>query len=189
MADQQLNANQFPQVYAALGITISQLGIVMLDTDPIEVTEKVDQGKADLFTSSNPERFWIDGAVVEREAHVTLLFGLLASGTAYKSMIDAVLADWTPPTLEIESVGSFPSTFGDEDYACIVAHIKVSDQLLEGHARLQLLPHIDTFPDYKPHLTLAYVQKSAEAKWLKALGTSLNGTKLEVNALNYGGNR
>jgi hypothetical protein len=189
MADTRLNSNQFNDLYADLGVSIPALGCVMLDTDPIEITEMVENGKPDLYISENPERFWISGAVSEHHAHVTLLYGLMQKGLTWRSHIDRVLDGWTPPSLVIQSIGSFPSPFEDEDYACIIAHIEVSQKLLEGHQRLSFLPHIDTYPEYKPHLTLAYVKKSAEKHWLEQLGTTLVGTKLTVNKINYGGNQ
>jgi len=181
-----LNANQFPDVYTALGVKVNELGCVMLDVDPLTVTDLVTKGKDDLYFAQNKERFWIDGAVAETVAHVTLLYGLLESAVTWKPLVDIVLADWTPPVLEIESLGSFDSPFQDEPYACIVAHIKVTDELLEGHKRLELLPHVNTYPDYRPHLTLAYVKADAKEKWLKELGTYFNRSKLTVNKINYG---
>lgn len=183
-----INANQFPDVYKALGISIPELGCIMLDVDPITVTDLVTGGKADLYESPNPDRFWIGGAVAEQTAHVTLLYGLLQKGLTWKPLVDIVLTDWTPPTLEVESLGFFPSPYPEEPYACIVAHIKVTQELLDGHTRLELLPHINTFPAYNPHLTLAYVKVEAKDRWLKELGTFLNGKKLAVNKINYGGN-
>lgn len=184
-----INANQFPDIYTALGIKIPDLGCVMLDVDSFPVTEMVTKGEADLYTSTNPDHFWIDGAVAERTAHVTVLFGLLDHALRQKPLIDIVLDGWTPPSLEVESIGAFESTYTDEPYSCIVAHIKPSKELLEGHQRLSLLPHINTFPEYRPHLTLAYVKQEARDRWLRELGTSLNGERLTVNGINYGGDR
>lgn len=186
MNGKDINSNQFPDVYTALGINVNSLGCIMLDTDPVEVTDMVTQGKADLYYAANEQHFWIQGAVAETGAHVTLLYGLLEHGLKLKPLVDIVLADWTPPLLEIESVGSFTSPYVDEPYACIVAHIKVTPELLEGHARLELLPHINTFTQYRPHLTLAYVKKDAEEKWLSQVGDQLNGKKLAVTKINYG---
>lgn len=182
------NANQYPDVYTALGIDLAKLGVVMLDVDTFPVTELITEGEADLYESPHESRFWIAGAVVERTAHVTLLYGLLEQGLVWKPLIDIVLTGWTPPLIEIDKVGFFPSPYPEEDYVCIVAHVKVTPELLEGNHRLELLPHINTFPSYNPHITLAYVKTEAKDRWLKQLGTSLNGKKLTVNKVNYGEN-
>jgi hypothetical protein len=83
-------------------------------------------------------------------------------------------------------VDSFPSTFTDEPYSCIIGHIERTPQLVDGHARLSLLPHIDTFWDYKPHLTLGYVHQDHEASALMALGNQVTGVSLTFRGLNYG---
>jgi hypothetical protein len=62
--------------------------------------------------------------------------------------------------------------------------------LAEGNARLRLLPHIDTFPSYRPHVTLAYIKKDkpARKKWVDALGEQFNGKRLTIDPkINYGG--
>jgi hypothetical protein len=181
-----LSTNDFPDVYTALGININSLGVVMLDTDPINISELVLRHEDDLYYAQNKERFWIRGAVGETGAHLTLLYGLLQHGLQIKPLIDIVLDGWTPPVLEIESIGVFESPFVDEPYSCIVAKVKVTDELLEGRARVELLPHINTYTKYRPHITLAYVNKDAEAKWLEQLGDTLVGKKLGVNKINYG---
>lgn len=181
-----VNANQFPDVYTALGINTNKLGCIMLDVDPLEITERVVRGQEDLYEARNPERFWIAGAVAEHTAHVTLLYGLLEHGLQWKPLVDIVLDGWTPPPLTIKSVGAFESPFSDEDYSCIVAHIDVTPELLEGHNRLELLPHINTFLEYRPHLTLAYVKSEAKDRWLLELGDQLDGTTLTVRNINYG---
>lgn len=183
----KLNSNQFPDVYKALGIRIPDLGCIMLDVDVFPVVEHVSQGKADLYYAANETRFWISGPVVENNAHVTLLYGLLEKGLVWKPLVDIVLDGWIPPVLEIESISAFESPFSDEPYACIVANIKVTPELLEGNQRLSFLPHVNTYPEYLPHLTLAYVKVEQKDKWLKELGDSLNGKRLTVNKINYGG--
>lgn len=186
MNGKDINSNQFPDVYKALGININSLGCIMLDIDSIPVTEMVLRAEDDLYYANVKERFWIRGAVGETGAHVTLLYGLLEHGLKIKPLVDIVLQDWTPPLIEIESIGVFDSPFADEPYACIIAHVKVTDELLEGHARLELLPHVNTFIQYRPHITLAYVNKDAQEKWLEQLGDSLVGKKFGVNKINYG---
>lgn len=184
-----VNANQFPELYAQMDINVNKLGVVMLDTVPIDVRSFVPESFAeDLHWTSQPERHWIRGDVASKSAHVTLLYGLLQL-KGYRDFARKVLEGWKPEPVEIQKLGVFHSPFSDEPYSCIVAHVKPTANLLEGHARLELLPHINTFTVYRPHLTLAYIEAGREKDWLRELGNSLMGLKFPIANLNYGGDR
>jgi 2'-5' RNA ligase len=152
-----MNWNQYSQVYEDLGIAVDTLGCVMLDLKPLEnmYSIELDGASVALYQSKNKKRFWINGWVADKKPHVTLLYGLLSKH--YKKHIDVVLSDWSCDQVIVDHVDYFPSPYSDENYYCIVAHIKTTPELLEGHRRLSLLPHINTFFDYKPHMTIAYI--------------------------------
>lgn len=159
------NANQYPDLYKRLGVSIPSLGCVMLDVagdalagDPYR--ERL-ESSGDLYHAKDPKHFWIDGYVAGKTPHITLLYGLLTPAYEQADNIAEVLKGWSLDTAVVESIGYFPSPMADEPYNCVVAHIKITPELLEGHQRLELLPHINTFPGYKAHLTLAYIRKEA----------------------------
>jgi hypothetical protein len=96
--------------------------------------------------------------------------------------------------VEIDHVSYFDSPYPDEPYYCIVAHIKVTPELLEGHQRLEFLPHINTFAGYKPHMTVAYIRKDQGEGYRDSLIQHLNnawaGKRMEVLPYpNLGGNK
>lgn len=192
----QLNSRQFPKVYEDLGVEISGLGCIMLDVAPFGVTQFVEGGERDLFFGKTKDLKYAQGAVAEKSAHVTLLYGLMKPGPEWQGVVDQVLDGWTPPALKIAEVSFFPSNIPGEDYSCIIAKIEVSDELLEGNKRLQLLPHINTFPDYTPHLTLAYINNgpsgvkwcsTAREKWVQTLNEKFAGMTFPITQINYGG--
>jgi len=196
MTDNTITSKDFPKVYNELGYDTSKLGSVMYTLAPLTVTSLVEGGENDLFFSESSENPYAQGAVAETEAHVTLLYGLLDSGTAWKPYVDAVLEGWTLPSVRISSVGFFPSHSEGEDYSTIIAHLDLTPELIEGHQRLQLLPHISTFLEYRPHLTLAYVKNgpsgvdwvdSVKDKWVQTLGESYSGKELVTLDIKYGG--
>ena len=168
------------------GIVVSKLGCVMLDVDGPPISKLLPTTW--LYSSSNPGRRWISGA--QDEGHVTLLYGLLDNANAIREDVDEVLDGWEPGQITTDHVGVFPSPFGDEDYSCIVAHLAVTDDLLDAHARLSLLPHIDTHPTYRPHVTLAYVRKEFEKDAVRLieqeLGCVVGGLDFTPLGLNYG---
>lgn len=186
----QLNSNQFPQVYEDLALDLSKLGCVMLDIDH-EFPALPAKLQSILYYTKNEDRFWIDGYVAQDNAHVTLLYGLLHEAQSYKKHIISVLSGWSIEFVTIKDIGFFPSPFKDDPYFCIIAKIEVSPELKDGHQRLQLLPHVDTYPEYKPHITLAYVEATEDAKE-KAIAffQNLVGVRLPViQDLNLGGNK
>lgn len=167
-----LSAYRFATVHEALGIEVPRLGCIMLDVDvPAKLAASLAAAvpPEDVYVSADPARHWIRGVVALDGPHVTLLYGLLESGQSWREHVDAVLEGWSPSEVPIASWGMFPSTFEDEPYSCIVAHVEPTPELLEAHARLSMLPHIDTHPEYRPHVTVAYVRREAADAVLERL--------------------
>lgn len=179
--ENQLSARQFPSLYDELDIDLGDLGCIMLDIKPVSILQHVSDGDMDLVQAEEGDHAM--GAVAETEAHVTLLYGLLENGNLWADKVDAVLAGWLPGKVTVEEVGYFDTP---DSYA-IVAHIKKTTEIQEGHDRLTLLPHVNTFTEYKPHMTLAYIRKDADlGKWLKSLNAVYAGAELTPLGINYG---
>lgn len=181
-----LNAQKFLEVYENLGIDVGNLGCIMLDTETIATNDIIADG--DYFTRpSQYEDGMDDGHESEREPHVTLLYGLLRPGIELKKHVDAVLDGWQPQELIIDYVGFFYSTDAEMNAVTIVAFVRKTDSLLEANARLRFLPHIDTFPEYKPHITLAYVKDSANwQEYVTLLNDKYAGKSVKPVSINYG---
>lgn len=179
-----INARMFPDVYKTLGIDTDELGCIMLDLKTFPVLSLVEDGENDLYFS--PTREFVQGTVADHKAHATLLFGLLDKGSKITNLVDTVLEGWKKPrSVKILDIDVFPGQEEDgTEYSCIVAHLDPSD-LEEANQRLRLLPHIDTFPVYRPHMTIAYIKSSATVEWLEQL-SPLVGTVVKTGELNYG---
>ena len=178
----QLNSHNFEEVYKKLDINLDTLGCVMLDLEPLGSMGGMVKTTEDLYYSSNPDRKWIDGWVAGSVPHITLLYGLLDNAHNWEKHIKAVLDGWKMDTVEIDHIGYFESPYGDEAYYCLVAHIKVTPKLMEGHNRLEFLPHINTFTGYKPHMTIGYIKKDETLRddYLKRLNDFWVGKKITV---------
>lgn len=181
-----LNSHVCDDIYKAIGIDPKALGCIMLDVKG-EFPMYPDQSV--YYVSDNPDEFWIKGFVGAVNPHVTLLQGLLQSGPDWRPFIDQVLTGWKPSNVMIESVGCFPAP---EDYPCtpVIAHVTCTPELLAAHQRLSFLPHIDEFPVYTPHVTIAYVQNTPAiiAQVVKFYSDSCVGQTLTPCGINYGGN-
>lgn len=184
---QEINANQFREMYAEMNINIDKLGCIMLDVDGGVIPKIPNEDY--LYFSNNPDRFWIKGFVAGHTPHVTLLYGLLQSGnTVYRKQVENVLKGWDIKDIELDHVSFFESPYTDEPYYCIVAHIRVTSELLEGNQRLQLLPHINTFPAYKPHITIAYIKKDGmiRSDVIDYYNKNLVSVDFRVKGINFG---
>jgi len=189
--EKQIGSHDFEEIYKDLDIDLNKLGCIMLALDGSVVPDLPESLSDCLHYSGHKDRFWIDGFVAGKTPHVTLLYGLMESGQKYKKYVLDVLNDWDAKDIEIESIGTFPSPYKDEQYYCIVAHAKVTPNLLEGHNRLELLPHINTFIGYKPHMTIAYIKKDDKKRdeIIAFYEKALVDKKIPVEGYNFGGNK
>lgn len=170
-----------------LGINVNKLGCVMLDVEPVDLTGFPTQWE---YFARNPEHRWITGAQRADVQHITLLYGLLQNANVIKPQVDLVLEGWNPGWLGIGYTEVFESNYDDEEYSCIVGRIGYPGEqpvtLLDAHIRLSTLPHIDTFWDYKPHVTLAYVHKQYTDEAMNWLQKRVSVGSLTPIGLNYG---
>lgn len=182
----QLSSHQFEDIYKKLGINVNNLGCVMLDVEKKDIDNLLDE--EELYTARDKKKFWIKGFVAGKKAHVTLLYGLLKQGKLYEPYIKKVLAEWKLGAVEVEKISYFDSAFKDEPYYCIIAKIKVTEKLLEGHQRLSFLPHINTYANYTPHMTIAYIKKNdaLRNRVIRDYTESLKGKTLKITGINLG---
>lgn len=166
------SAHQFFPLLLELGYDINKLGCVMLPVEPFDIFGEGRDAKLsqeDLYASNHPDKGWIAGDVSDK-AHITLLYGLIEKAYDQQEAVDKVLETWDRPEYLIpERISIFPSNDDEEPgYAAIV--VEVDDpHLIEANQRLSYLPHINTFPEYRAHMTLAYVKLEEAAKWRDVL--------------------
>ena len=157
-------------------------GCIMLDVEKVEVLSVVKDGETDLIEATSEGDHQM-GAVAEHEPHITLLYGLLENGNDQKDKVDSLLEGISIETVEIESVDYFDSP---DNYA-VVAKIKQTPELIEAHGRLLMLDNRQTFSEYTPHMTLAYINKDADVnKWVSALDAKYKGKIVKAIGINYG---
>jgi len=99
---------------------------------------------------------------LETEAHVTLLYGL-HEGISIKN-IKSILEKFSFGPCKITNV----SLFENEKYDVLKYDVD-GDNLSEANLQLKKFPHTSDFPDYHPHLTIAYLKPKKGNKYIKAL--------------------
>lgn len=175
------------EIHAAIGVPKDK-GCIMLSTETITVRSVIPADS--LYYAQDKDNFkYVNGIVSESVPHVTLLFGLTGSGQDWKEYIDELLADAELDNVTIDHVDYFESQVETEPYYCIVAHIRLTEQLQYAHNQLcRGLPHVTDFPEYKPHITLAYIKKDEQLRdeYIVELNSRLAGTVLRGKGLNYG---
>lgn len=101
---------------------------------------------------------------IQENPHLTLLYGLKSNIT--KEQVEQVLQkaiDGDKIIIEIENIGLFEN----DNFDVVKFNIKKTEQLQKLFDSLSELPNENTFPDYNPHMTIAYVKKGLGKKYTK----------------------
>lgn len=170
------------------GLTNKDLECVMIDTPSLDIEEAYGEGYnfTDLYFSDHEQLQYAQGDVAAKGAHVTLLFGIHPSET-YEEDVFAALDGWELPDILISEIDTFPSRMEGEDYTCLVAKVVPTAHLVSGHRRLQALPYSSNYDEYIPHLTLAYLNNTADiGEWKFRMQKAFNSRLLTPTGLNLG---
>ncbi len=112
---------------------------------------------------------------IQNNPHLTLLYVLKANIT--KEQIKEVLTktiDGDKIIIEIENI----DTFENEDFDVVKFNVKKTEQLQRIFDALSELPNENTFPDYKPHITIAYVRKGLGEKYKKSYSHKVSSNEI-----------
>jgi 2'-5' RNA ligase len=134
-----------------------EFGCVMIDV-PVknwnEITSFIDTD--DIYTVSDNDTYGI-----QVRPHLTLLYGTHKEVTS--EQVESLLKNVKPFSIEIDGV----DIFENKDYDVVKFNIKKSDILQSIFDSLSTLPNSNSFKDYKPHITIAYVKKGTGKKYIK----------------------
>jgi len=106
---------------------------------------------------------------LEKEPHLTLLYGFDGDVEPedVKKILDIKMK--SPITISIYDI----SIFENENFDVVKFSIK-SDELDKIHNSLKLLPNKQSYPNYTPHITIAYVKKGTGKKYIGKLKEKIN---------------
>jgi 2'-5' RNA ligase len=99
---------------------------------------------------------------IQKNPHLTLFYGL--HDTVTPEMVNSVF-DKFDGDINIEVDGI--DIFQNEEFDVVKFNVKADDDLQYLHDELSQFPNSNSFPDYKPHITLAYTKKGTGKKYIK----------------------
>ena len=139
--------------YSSTQFNLSDGGYSRAQGSPVDVLAK-------LAASIPDSELAEDGREDKKSLHITIKYGIHSENP--KPIADAT-ADFGPVTVKLGKVSIFPA---GEDYD--VVKVAVSGKRLHKLNALvsKSVEVTDTYPEYKPHLTLAYVRKGEGKKYV-----------------------
>ena len=120
----------------------------------------------------------------ETEAHVTVLWGIHYDNVLIDNIVKTFYNIKDSYELEIEGIG----VFENDDYDVVKFDVIPNKRLL--HLRdycINTFENTQTFDDFHPHMTIAYVKKGLGKKYLKKFNKSfyVNFTKIVYSNPEY----
>lgn len=135
-----------------------EFGCIMVDV-PVknwnEITSFINTD--DIYTVSDNDTYGI-----QDRPHLTLLYGTHKEVTS--EQVESLLKNVKPFSIEIDGV----DIFENKDYDVVKFNVKKNDLLQSIFDSLSTLPNSNSFKDYKPHITIAYVKKGTGKKYIKS---------------------
>ena len=102
---------------------------------------------------------------LEEKPHVTILFGIHEDEIDSETIKEVIKANMKPLTVMVDEV----DVFEGPEYDVVKYNIPISDQLQGYHDLFKKFPNTQTFPDYKPHMTIGYVRSGEGKKYKRKL--------------------
>ena len=138
-------------------------GCIMLNT-------KIPDWKENHISGIDPKDVYIkqydDSYGLEQIPHITILYGIHEDEIDPEVIIDVIKAKMKPVTVTITNI----SIFEADEYDVVKYDIPATKQLLGYREMLErTFPNTQTFPEYHPHMTLAYVKPGTGKKYVSKL--------------------
>lgn len=132
----------------------------------VDITSVID--KKDVYDEK--------GFGIENEPHITLLYGFYEDKV---NVPDVISAAKKVISGQVEILATGVSIFESENYDVVKLDVE-SPLLHECNKELRKFPYKETFPDYKPHLTIGYVKKGEGKKYIKKFEKPLVFLGIEI---------
>ena len=138
-------------------------GCVMLHTN-MRDWETIHTGgidPEDVFIKPHDESYGL-----ETEPHMTVLYGIHEDEADPEIVLNVIKKNMEDVTVTISEI----SIFENEDYDVVKYDIPVTEQIQEYRDLFENnFENTQTFPDYHPHMTIAYVKPGTGKKYISEL--------------------
>lgn len=153
----------------------------------LEDCAEADDTRFDVAVSSLPDEAinevhpyqtdFVDGR--ERHPHITVLYGLVNEADFFK--LRQICQNMAPFEVEVGTVKAFRNESSPHD---VLVYEILSPELKKLNSMFSAFENENTFPEYKPHMTIAYVKKGALAD-LEGKPFALTGEKYTVSKIHF----
>jgi 2'-5' RNA ligase len=148
----------------------STFGCVMLNTN-IRDWEDIHTGgidPEDVYKKPLDDSFGL-----EETPHMTIIYGIHEDEVTPEQMINVIKENMEDVTVSISKI----SIFENDEYDVVKYDIPVTEQI-QAYRNMFInnFENTQSFPEYHPHMTIAYVAKGAGNKYSKELETPFNVT-------------
>lgn len=107
-----------------------------------------------------------DSYGLEDNPHVTVIYGIHEDEIGPEIIMDTIEREMEPVTVTITNI----SIFSNDEYDVVKYDVPVTEQLQKYRDMFEKnFPNTQTFPEYHPHMTLAYVNPGEGKKYVKEL--------------------
>ena len=137
-------------------------GCVMMDTKIPDWEENHIGGidEEDVYVKPYDQSYGL-----ESDPHVTVLFGIHEDQVDGETIKELIKHNMKPITVKVDEVDFFPG----EEYDVVKYNIPVTPELQQYRDLFMKFPNTQTFPEYHPHMTLAYVKPGKGQKYKRKL--------------------
>jgi len=102
---------------------------------------------------------------LEKQPHVTVIYGIHEDEIDEETIANVIEENLKPLTLRVEEVDIFEG----KEYDVVKYNLPVTEELQAYRDLFLKFPNTQSFPDYHPHMTLAYVKPGEGKKYKRKL--------------------
>jgi 2'-5' RNA ligase len=106
-----------------------------------------------------------DSYGLEDQPHITIVYGIHEDEIDDETIGNIIKENVRPLTLKVDEVDIFEG----EEYDVVKYNIPLTDELQRYRDLFMKFPNTQTFPNYNPHMTIAYVKPGEGIKYKRKL--------------------